>query len=151
MSRYRYRNTFLDRVHKLSIEPADLRVFQSGLPRSLQKYAAVRVLFALQTRAVRPRGARFPSAVPKVRSGLTRWGTHYILSLFSLFPLFRLFNPWSNKTFSSLYFCMNEMIVWMIWRVIYERTVTYESIRTFLGTFYVCIIQNISKFYKPLN
>lgn len=71
----------LDWVHELGAEPADLRVLQSRLPRSFQEHAAVRLLLALQTRAVRPRGARFPSAVPKVRSGLTRRGTHYILSL----------------------------------------------------------------------
>ena len=80
------RVTLLDRVHELGAESADLCVLQPRLSRSLQEYAAVRVLLALQTRAVRPRGARFPSAVPKVRSGLTRWGTHYILSLFLLPP-----------------------------------------------------------------
>ena len=72
VSGHRDRVTLLDRVHELGAEPADLRVLQPRLSRSLQEYAAVRVLLALQTRAVRSRGARFPSAVPKVRSGLTR-------------------------------------------------------------------------------
>ncbi|XP_043510670.1 uncharacterized protein LOC122529017 [Frieseomelitta varia] len=67
MSGHRDRVTLLDRVHKLGAEPADLCVLQPRLSRSLQEYAAVRVLLALQTRAVRPRGARFPSAVPKAR------------------------------------------------------------------------------------
>lgn len=69
------RPAFLDRVHEFGAEPVDLRVLQPRLPRSFQEYSAVRVLLALQTRAVRSRGARFPSAVPKVRSGLTRRGT----------------------------------------------------------------------------
>lgn len=90
VSRHRDRPAFLDRVHEFGAEPVDLRVLQPRLPRSFQEYSAVRVLLALQTRAVRSRGARFPSAVPKVRSGLTRWGTHYILSLF-LLPFFLFF------------------------------------------------------------
>lgn len=87
VSQRRDRPAFLDRVHEFGAEPVDLRVLQPRLPRSFQEYSAVRVLLALQTRAVRSRGARFPSAVPKVRSGLTRRGTHYILSLF-LLPFF---------------------------------------------------------------
>ncbi|XP_076644747.1 octopamine receptor beta-2R isoform X5 [Halictus rubicundus] len=71
LSRHRDRASLLDRIHEFGAEPADLRVLQPRLPRSLQEHAAVCFLLALQTRAVRPRGARFPSAVPKVRSGLT--------------------------------------------------------------------------------
>lgn len=37
-------------------------------------------------------------------------------------------------------FVRMRLIVWMIWRVIYEWTETDESIRTLLGTFYVYII-----------
>lgn len=66
MSQRRDRPAFLDRVHEFGAEPVDLRVLQPRLPRSFQEYSAVRVLLALQTRAVRSRGARFPSAVPKV-------------------------------------------------------------------------------------
>ncbi|XP_076644744.1 octopamine receptor beta-2R isoform X2 [Halictus rubicundus] len=67
LSRHRDRASLLDRIHEFGAEPADLRVLQPRLPRSLQEHAAVCFLLALQTRAVRPRGARFPSAVPKVR------------------------------------------------------------------------------------
>lgn len=85
------RPAFLDRVHEFGAEPVDLRVLQPRLPRSFQEYSAVRVLLALQTRAVRSRGARFPSAVPKVRSGLTRRGTHYNSIAFSSPPSFLFF------------------------------------------------------------
>lgn len=118
------RPAFLDRVHEFGAEPVDLRVLQPRLPRSFQEYSAVRVLLALQTRAVRSRGARFPSAVPKVRSGLTRRGTHYNSIAFSSPPSFLFFvhfpespielefsfRPRTPGTTSGAWFFINEWL-----------------------------------------
>jgi len=79
---HRDRDPLLDRLHELGAEPADLRVLQPRFPRSVQEHPAVRLLLALQTGAVRSRGAGLPPAIPQVRSGLTHRGTHSVLSLF---------------------------------------------------------------------
>jgi len=78
---HRDRDPLLDRLHELGAEPADLRVLQPRLPRSVQEHPTVRFLLALQTGAVRSRGAGLPPAIPQVRSGLTHRGTHSVLSL----------------------------------------------------------------------